>query len=202
MAKLQLSKSALAREQKSLATFEQFLPSLDLKRQQVMAERSKAQKRLAETRRRILAYQKEAGEKLPMLANRDVELTDLAKITDVSLDTENVVGTRLPRLQAVQVTVREFALLGKPVWVDAATEVLRQMLELRVRVQVEERRLELLEAAVKTITQRVNLFEKVLIPRAKQNIKRIQISLSDMETASVVRSKIAKRKRAAMGEAA
>ncbi len=202
MAKLQLSKSALAREQKSLATFERFLPSLDLKRQQVMAERSKAQRRLAETRRKITEYQKEAGEKLPMLANRDVDLADLAKITDVSLDTENVVGTRLPRLHAVQVTVREFALLGKPVWVDAATEVLRQMLELRVRVQVEERRLELLEAAVKTITQRVNLFEKVLIPRAKQNIKRIQISLSDMETASVVRSKIAKRKRAAMGEAA
>ena len=41
MAKLQLSKSALAREQKSLKTFQRFLPSLDLKRQQVMAERAK-----------------------------------------------------------------------------------------------------------------------------------------------------------------
>jgi V/A-type H+-transporting ATPase subunit D len=67
-----------------------------------------------------------------------------------------------------------------------------------VRVQVEQRRLALLEEAVKTITQRVNLFDKVLIPRARQNIKRIQIYLSDLQTAAVVRSKIAKRKRATM----
>jgi len=69
-------------------------------------------------------------------------------------------------------------------------------MELRIRAQVEERRLALLEQAVKTITQRVNLFDKVLIPRARQNIKRIQIYLSDLQTAAVVRSKIAKRKRA------
>ena len=34
MARLQLSKSALSREQKNLATYQKFLPSLDLKRQQ------------------------------------------------------------------------------------------------------------------------------------------------------------------------
>lgn len=196
MARLQLSKSALAREQKNLRTFERFLPSLDLKRQQVMAERTRAARRIAETRKEIAAYQKEAGEKIPMLANRDVDLTDLAKISDVKLDEENVVGTRLPRIKEVKVEVRDYAFMGKPLWVDAAVELLRQMLELRVRIQVEERRLALLEQAVKTVTQRVNLFDKVLIPRARQNIKRIQIYLSDMETAAVGRSKTAKRKRA------
>jgi V/A-type H+-transporting ATPase subunit D len=198
MARLQLSKSALVREQKNLETYERFLPSLDLKRQQIMTERSRAQKQLVDTRRKIETQQKEASEKIPMLANRDVDLTDLATITDVSLDTENLVGTRLPRLKAVEVEVREYALLGKPVWVDAAARVLREMLELRIRIQVEERRLALLEQAMKTITQRVNLFDKVLIPRARQNIKRIQVYLSDMATAAVVRSKIAKRKRAKM----
>ncbi len=197
MARLQLSKSALAREQKNLKTYERFLPSLDLKRQQIMAERTRAARRLAETRRAIDACRTEAGEKIPMLASRDVDLTGLAKISDVTLEVENVVGTRLPQLKEVKVEVRDYALMGKPLWVDAAAEMLRRMLELRVRVQVEERRLALLEEAVKTITQRVNLFDKVLIPRARQNIKRIRIYLSDMETAGVVRSKIAKRKRAA-----
>lgn len=197
MARLQLSKSALAREQKNLKTFERFLPSLDLKRQQVMAQRAKAQKHITETHCEIAAHQKAAGEKLPMLANQDVDLTDLAKISDVDLDEENVVGTRLPRVKDVKIEVRDYAFMGKPLWVDAATEALRKMLELRVRVQVEERRLAILEQAVKTVTQRVNLFDKVLIPRAKRNIKRIRVYLSDIETAAVVRSKIAKRKRAA-----
>ena len=198
MARLQLSKSALSREQKNLRTYKRFLPSLDLKRQQVMAERNKAARQLAQTRREIDALRKAAGDINPMLANRDVELTDLARITDVRLDVENVVGTRLPTLTTVIVEVRDYPLMGKPFWVDITARMLRQMLELRVRLQVEERRLALLEQAVKTITQRVNLFDKVLIPRARQNIKRIQIYLSDLQTAAVVRSKIAKRKRAAM----
>jgi len=199
MARLQLSKSALSRERSNLRTFERFLPSLDLKRQQVMAERNKAARQLAQTRREITEQRKAAGDSIPMLANREVGLGDLARVTDVSLDVENVVGTRLPRLKAVTVEVRDYPLMGKPFWVDTTAQALRQMLELRIRAQVEERRLALLEQAVKTITQRVNLFDKVLIPRARQNIKRIQIYLSDMQTAAVVRSKIAKRKRAAMG---
>ena len=198
MARLQLSKSALSREQKNLRTYQRFLPSLDLKRQQVMAERNKAARQLEQTRREIDELRKVAGDINPMLANRDVELTDLARITDVRLDVENVVGTRLPTLKTVIVEVRDYPLMGKPFWVDNTARMLRQMLELRVRLQVEERRLALLEQAVKTITQRVNLFDKVLIPRARQNIKRIQIYLSDLQTAGVVRSKIAKRKRAAM----
>jgi len=197
MAKLQLSKSALAREQKNLKTYKRFLPSLDLKRQQVMAERAKALIALKETRRKIEQLKIEVGEKLPMLANREVELNDLVKLTGVQLDSENVVGTRLPKLKNIEVEVRPYAFLGKPHWVDRVTEVLHEMLELRIHAQIGERRVALLEAAVKTVTQRVNLFDKVLIPQAQQDIKRIKIYLSDMETAAVVRSKMAKNKRAA-----
>ncbi len=201
MAKLQLSKSALAREQRSLKTYQRFLPSLDLKRQQVMAEQAKAEKALANTRAEIEKFRKEAGEKLPMLAIREVDLTDLVKLTKVKLGTENVVGTRLPKLEEIEVEVRPYAYMGRPQWVDRTAEILRDMLELRIRVQVEERRVALLRAAVKTVTQRVNLFDKVLIPQSQGNIKRIRIYLSDMETAAVARSKIAKKKHAAAGAA-
>jgi V/A-type H+-transporting ATPase subunit D len=49
--------------------------------------------------------------------------------------------------------------------------------------------------AVRKITQRVNLFEKVLIPTTEKNILRIRIYLGDAERAAVVRSKIVKTKR-------
>lgn len=197
MAKLQLSKSALAREQKSLKTFQRFLPSLDLKRQQVMAERAKAERALAATRREIGRLRRLAGETLPMLALAEVDLTDLVTLGNVEIGSENVVGTRLPTLAAIETEVRPYGYLCRPQWADRTAELLREMLELRVRVQVEERRVALLELAVKTVTQRVNLFDKVLIPQARGNIKRIRIYLSDMETAAVVRSKIAKKKHAA-----
>ncbi len=90
---------------------------------------------------------------------------------------------------------RSYALLAKPEWVDRLAELLAAVLELRVRLQVEQRRLAQLDAAVRTITQRVNLFDKVLIPRTRENIRRIHIFLADGERAAVVRAKIAKAKR-------
>ncbi len=196
MARLQLSKSSLAREANSLRTYERFLPSLDLKRQQLTAERTKAARVLAETRREIERFSKEAGRKLPMLANHEVDLTELVKVANVEIETENLVGTHLPTLERIEVSVRPYALMAKPHWVDNAVAMLRDMLELRIRAQVEEHRVALLNEAVKTITQRVNLFDKVLIPRTRSNIKKIKIYLSDGEMAAVVRSKISKRKNA------
>ena len=201
MAKLQLSKSALAREQKSLRTYQRFLPSLDLKRRQVMAERAKAERALADTRREMERRREAVRGKLPMLALGEVDLTGLARLAGVRIGTENVVGTHLPRLEDIEVELRPYAYLGRPPWVDRTAEILREMLELRIRAQVEARRVALLEQAIKTVTQRVNLFDKVLIPEAQSKIKRIQIYLSDVETAAVVRSKIAKKKHAAAGSA-
>ena len=201
MARLQLNKSSLARESRNLLTYERFLPSLDLKRQQLMAERAKAAQTLADTRTEIEQLRQEVGRSLPMLANSDVDLSDLAVLTHIELATENVVGTHLPTLDRIEVDVRGYALLGTPHWVDNVAAILRDMLELRVRVQVEERRVAALDDAVKTITQRVNLFDKVLIPRTKSNIKAIKLYLSDEEMQAVVRSKIAKRKRAAVAAA-
>jgi V/A-type H+-transporting ATPase subunit D len=63
---------------------------------------------------------------------------------------------------------------------------------LRVRVDIAEQRTDALAVALRRVTQRVNLFDKVLIPRAEENIRRIMIFLSDQERAAVVRSKIAK----------
>lgn len=178
-----------------MRTFENFLPSLDLKRQQLMAERAKAARGLAETRREIDAFRERVGRHLPMLANLDVDLSDLVRITGVQVGIENLVGTRLPVLKNVEIDVRPYALLAKPHWVDNVVQMLRSMLEMRIRLQIQERRMKCLAAAVKTITQRVNLFDKVLIPRTRSNIKRIKIYLSDEEMSAVVRSKIAKKKR-------
>ena len=114
----------------------------------------------------------------------------------IDLAEDNVMGVRLPRLGRVALCRRPYALLAKPEWVDRLAELLAATLDLRVQVQVERRRLDLLDEAVRTITQRVNLFEKVLIPRTRANIKRIRIFLADGERAAVVRAKIAKAKRA------
>ena len=47
---------------------------------------------------------------------------------------------------------------------------------------------------MRSTAQRVNLFEKVKIPEARENIRVIGIYLGDQQTSAVVRGKIAKKK--------
>jgi V/A-type H+-transporting ATPase subunit D len=201
MARLALNKSSLSKLSRQLRTFERYLPSLDLKRKQLMAERARAQASVQRTRQAVEALRTRIAEDLPMLANREIELAKLVRLTSVRVGEENVVGTRLPVVEDKTIEVRDYGYLEKPHWVDRVADELRHMLELQLRLAVERRRGVLLEEAVRKVTQRVNLFEKVLIPRAREDIRKIRIFLSDAERSAVVRSKIAKRKRLAEGMA-
>jgi len=196
MARLQLNKSSLAREQTQLKSYERFLPSLDLKRQQLMAERVKAREDVKRLQDEVQELAQQVGAKLPMLAQQGVDLDGLVELRDYKVKEVNVVGVKMPALDRIEVTVRPYSLLAKPHWVDSAAHLLHDMIEARLRVSVAEERVKIFDKAVATITQRVNLFEKVLIPRAKANIKKIRIYLSDEQMQAVVRSKISKRKHA------
>jgi V/A-type H+-transporting ATPase subunit D len=195
MARLQLNKSSLAKEAKNLDTYKKFLPSLDLKRQQLMAQKNAAKLVVKQTHDRIAELELMCADKLPMLANEKIKVKNLVKLTKANIGSENVVGTHLPTLDGIKVKVKPYSLMASPHWIDSLVNTLKEMLELKILAKVNERRLLILEKAVQTITQRVNLFEKVLIPQTQSNIKRIKIYLSDEQMAAVVRSKIAKRKR-------
>jgi V/A-type H+-transporting ATPase subunit D len=196
MARLALNKTTLSREVQQLKIFERFLPSLDLKRKQLLTERVKAAAALHRTERELAPIDSLITEQFPMASREDVDLTGLVRIQSVTLDQENVVGVKLPVLRALDIETLEYGLLGRPHWVDRLARTLHDTIALEIRLQVERRRLELLEVAVRKITQRVNLFEKVLIPRARESIRRIRIYLSDTERAGVVQAKISKKKRA------
>lgn len=196
MAKLALNKSTLNHEQQRLKSFRQFVPALDLKRKQILAARLKARQTLAELQQQINDIQAAVAEQLPMLAGTTLALGELVKLKGVQTRLDNLVGIEMPLIEQVHIDRAEYSRLALPQWVDVLVEHLAQMLELRIRADNEQVRLERLEAGLQKTTQRLNLFDKVLIPRTETNIRRIRIALSDAERAGVVRAKIAKNKRA------
>ena len=200
--KIALNKSSLNKEKRSLKTFNQYLPALELKRLQLMAERKKAEKALEEAKLRIEQIEGDIAAQLPMLACEDIVLEDLVKVTNIVLGEQNIVGTTVPMLERVDVEVTPYSFLVRPHWVDFLVEKLKEMTELHIESQVRELRYKEISAATKTTSQRVNLFSKVLIPRTKQNIAKIKIFLSDQDRAGVVNAKISKSKMDAAAEAA
>jgi V/A-type H+-transporting ATPase subunit D len=200
---LALNKSALKQQRDQLKMFRRFLPSLDLKRQQLLAALKQARQDLAAVEREIEASHEQLADLLPLLGSSTIatqNLASLVSIRNVRIEEENVLGTQLPVAREVEFDVADYSTLVTPFWVDLLVEKVEQLAVLRVHLQIRRQRVERLDYAARKITQRVNLFEKVLIPRAVDNIRRIVIFLSDQERAAVVRSKIAKSKNAAASE--
>ncbi len=193
MPRLALNQASLMRESKRLRTFERLLPSLELKQRQLIAERMKAARLLAGLKQQIEQVDNSVARELPMIADH-LALHNIVRIADLEINEENLLGARLPRLHRVQLETRDYSLLGSAHWLDRLTQHLSRGLELHVRLQVETERAARLEQAVRKVTQRVNLFEKVLVPRARANIRQITVYLSDAERAAVVRAKIARSK--------
>jgi V/A-type H+-transporting ATPase subunit D len=192
--KLRLSKNSLQQQQQQLKLYKRLLPSLDLKRRQLTIE---AQKARTEHRAAIAAagsLEARIGEELPMLADEDLDFSGLVEMIGYRVGEQNVVGTRLPMLEHVEFVVAEYSRLATPAWVDILVLRLKDGAEARVRARIAGQRVSVLDQAVRRITQRVNLFEKILIPTAKRNIQRIRIYLGDTERAAVVTSKLAKVK--------
>lgn len=200
MSKLTLSKSSWLKEAKKLESYQRFLPSLDLKRKQLMIEQAKEKAQLQKLQHELDALISASAEELQMLGNEEIVLDDLIKVTEVHKTEENHLGVVLPLVEKVDIATMNYGLLTKPHWVDLLLLRLQRACELRARMQVQQQRLDLMRKASRKATQRVNLVSKILIPQALTNIRRIQIFLADNERAAVVRSKIAKKKKLRLAE--
>jgi V/A-type H+/Na+-transporting ATPase subunit D len=202
MATLSLNKSSLQQERGKLQLFERFLPSLDLKRQQLTAESKKAMQVLAEAEEGADKASRSLAGLLPILGSATMKLSGLVRIRRVDLSEEDVLGVSLPALRGVEFDMVDYSLLATPFWIDNLVTCLKEVVTYRIRLNVYRERVSRMQTAVRRITQRVNLFDKVLIPNAKRNMARIEIFLADVGRAAVVTSKIAKAKRARASAAA
>ena len=72
--------------------------------------------------------------------------------------------------------------------------MMRELRTKKIAVVVAQERKLALEKELREVSIRVNLFEKILIPRAKANIRKIKIFLGDQQLSAVSQAKVAKGK--------
>ena len=107
---------------------------------------------------------------------------------------QNIAGVTVPVFQELSFEDIQYDVADYPLWVDTESVRLREFSRLDALEKTLRRQVELLERELRATAQRVNLFEKVKIPEAKENIRVIGIYLGDQQTSAVVRGKIAKKK--------
>lgn len=193
-AKIALNKTALKQSRDKLGMYKRYLPSLDLKRQQLMLELQKARVETEAHFQEIEDRLRQAQDWIGLLANTDIKVSGLVTVTGIDETEQNLLGVTLPLYLDTHFSVESYSMLATPYWVDALIDTLKEVAILRAKAAISAKRTATLEEAVRKITQRVNLFEKRLIPETNSDIRKIKIFLDDSDRASVIRAKFAKKK--------
>mgnify|MGYP000653872434 CR=1 FL=1 len=195
MAKVRLTKNELKNQRMALQRYERFLPTLQLKKQQLQIEARKLRKRYEELEAQEKECQNEVEKWVALLdEERRDELLSLVKVQSLELGTRNIAGLDTPMFEGLTFKDIEYDLFGTPLWYDEAIRSLKTLISAQMEKKILGEQLALVEAELRITTQRVNLFEKVKIPETRENIRIIQIHLGDQQTNAVGRAKIAKAK--------
>jgi len=194
MAKIKLTKGELKKQRDSLRQFQRYLPTLQLKKQQLQMEILRWNAVLQEKNRLIntrkLAAQNWAG----LLSQAESLIKQWIVPSQIVLSAKNIAGVDLAVFEQAQFPQAEYDLFLVPAWVDPAIDFLRELVSLREESKVIEAAGQTLRRELRITSQRVNLFEKVKIPEAEEAIRKIKIYIGDQMANAVGRCKIAKRK--------
>ena len=193
MGKIKHTKNELKRQKDALKMFTRYLPTLMLKKQQLQLEIIKILHKKEELETDA-ARLKEAIDKWVAVFSEDVSFKGLISVEKVHTSTGNIAGIDIPLFEKIDFKENKYDLFLTPLWVDHGIEAFKEYVTLKIRNQILARQLSLVREELRITTQRVNLFEKVKIPEARENIRKVRIFLGDMQTASVVTGKIAKTK--------
>lgn len=195
MAELRLNKTELKNQKTLLDQLSKYLPTLQLKKQQLQVEVNNMRAavellvdQLNDRKSVIRDYARLFSEFLPQ------SLASLIEIAELREGKENIAGVEVPQFESISFHDISWSYFSTPVWIDTAINDLKALVMLREKNKIAQRRLALLEEELRQTNIKVNLFEKRMIPQCKSNIKKIRIFLGDQEIAAICNAKIAKDK--------
>ncbi len=193
MAKIKYTKNELKKQKDNLKRFTRYLPTLELKKQQLLVEIRQIQNRIEKLTEELNQITAEVTKWVDVFAE-DVDLHDFFQVMEITTDTENIAGIDIPTFVEVVFLDKEYDLFTTPLWVDRAIAVVKDQIRRHAELKITQRQEAILREELRITIQRIKLFEEVKIPEARENIRVIQIFLGDQMTAEVVRGKIAKAK--------
>lgn len=195
MAVIKLNKTELKTQKNLLAQLSKYLPTLQLKKQQLQAEVENSRNMAAAVEAEI-ARRKDAAAKWAALLSRKLTLNiyQLVAVEEVLTEAENIAGVDVRVFKDIRFKPFEYSFFSTPIWLDRAFEELRALVAEREKLKIVHERFDILSEELRQTSIKVNLFEKRKIPECKENIKKISIFLGDQEIAAICNAKIAKDK--------
>lgn len=195
MAEIKLTKNELRGQQNKLNQLLRYLPTLQLKKALLQAQVSESRQRLLHLDEELNTKKNEVSEYASLFAQKfSIDILAYADFQEIKKRYENIAGSDIPLFEDVVFRAMDYDLFDTPPWLEGALFGLRELSRIHAQKIVEEEKKRILEHELREVSIRVNLFEKILIPRCLEHIKTIKVFLGDQQLAAVAQAKVAKAK--------
>lgn len=194
--KIKLNKSELTKLKKEEKIYLQFLPVLKLKQEQLQIENIKIKKNIKNKKIELELEEIKIKEIMKLLNDNSInfDIKEIFKIKNIIINEKSIAGIKLPFIERIDFTEKEIFFYDNPIYIIENIETIKIIIKTFKEIEILNKQNELLNKELKKTIQRINLFEKILIPKNKEETKKIKIALSDEQVSSVGRGKIAKKK--------
>jgi V/A-type H+-transporting ATPase subunit D len=157
MAKIKLTKNELKKQKDALKMYKRYLPTLQLKKQQLQMEIRGIEARaksLAEEREILMAKFREW---IAVFGEESALKTDsgdwLLSVREIRTSSGNIAGVEIPVYAGADFVLADYDLFVRPLWIDKALERLKTMLELDLEIKVLEEQITRLARELRVTTQ-------------------------------------------------
>jgi V/A-type H+/Na+-transporting ATPase subunit D len=187
--KYQFNKTSLNDLNKQLKIRQRALPTLKNKESALRAEVKRAKDRAKELE--DLLGQRMSNYNYMVSLWGEFE-NNLISIEDVKLSIIKIAGVRIPVLEEVIFSVKEYSYFARPFWYPEGVKILEELANIGIESVFYSEKMRLLDHARKKTTQKVNLYEKVQIPGYETAIRKIKRFMEDEENLAKSAMKIVK----------
>ncbi|MCK4530323.1 MAG: V-type ATP synthase subunit D, partial [Candidatus Marinimicrobia bacterium] len=122
MAKIKLTKNELKKQKDALKRYTRYLPTLELKKQQLLAEIRRVHDEIKASKDKLDALRKQLSVWVAVFAE-DVDVASLLELKEVITDTGNIAGINIPLFKKLEFEEISYDLMEYPLWVDSGVEV-------------------------------------------------------------------------------
>lgn len=189
--KFQFNKTSLHDLNKQLKVRVRALPTLKNKESALRVEVKRAKDRVLELEKQL---EQQITQYEYMVSLWGEFESDLIRVDDVKLGVIKIAGVRIPILQEVVFSIKDFSIFARPFWYSEGVEILKELANIGIESEFYIEKVRLLDYARKKTTQKVNLYEKVQIPGYEAAIMKIKRFLEDEENLSKSSMKIVKKR--------
>lgn len=192
MAAIKLTKNELRVQQSKLHLLHKYLPTLQLKKAMLQGEVALARSEIGAIEMKHREFQAKSNACSSLAGFQALESS--IRVIKIKKRYENIAGVEVPYFEEAVFAPFEYFLFDTPAWQESAIFLWKQLKKAESELQIVQEKKTALENELQEVSIRVNLFEKILIPRAEASIKKIKVFLGDQQLASVCRAKVAKAK--------